>query len=90
MVASGTVEAAKAGDLGALEQVYCAWAPAVLGYLRGLGTPKPERVLGGVFVSVVRGLDEFVGDEAALQHWLFAVAHRDGVAAARRERGRGR
>lgn len=36
------LEAARAGDHEALGRIYRAFAPAVLGYLRGQGAPDPE------------------------------------------------
>jgi RNA polymerase sigma-70 factor (ECF subfamily) len=57
----------------------------VLGYLRGLGTPDPEDTAGDVFVSVVKDLDTFSGDEGQFRSWLFTIAHRRSVDAFRRK-----
>ena len=67
-----------------LERAYRELAPRVLGYLRGAGVPDPENTLGEVFVSVVRGADDFTGDEAALRRWVFFIAHNRMVDAHRR------
>lgn len=67
-----------------LERAYRDLAPAVLGYLRGAGVPDPENALGEVFVSVVRGIDDFTGDEDALRRWVFFIAHNRMVDAHRR------
>ncbi len=67
-----------------LERIYRELAPQVLGYLRGAGVPDPENTLGEVFVSVVRGIDDFTGDAAALRRWVFFIAHNRMVDAHRR------
>ncbi len=54
-------------------------APAVLGYIRAMGAPEPEDLLGEVFVQVVRDLHRFRGDQAALRSWLFTIAHHRAV-----------
>lgn len=71
-------------SFGELESLYDRYAPAVLGFLRGRGVPDAEDVLGEVFVSVVRSLDRFDGDEDAFRRWLFTIAHRRAVDAHRR------
>ena len=77
------VAAAQRGDQGALESLYDAYAARVLGYVRGLGVPDPEDTVSEVFVSVVRGLAKFRGDEADFPAWLFTIAHRRAVDAHR-------
>lgn len=77
------VERAGEGEIGALDELYTRYAPAVLGYLRGLGTPEPEDAAGEVFVSVVRDLASFSGDEGQFRSWLFTIAHRRAVDAFR-------
>ena len=67
-----------------LERAYRELAPRVLGYLRGAGVPDPENTLGEVFVSVVRGIEDFVGDDQALRRWVFFIAHNRMVDAHRR------
>jgi RNA polymerase sigma-70 factor (ECF subfamily) len=78
------VAAAQHGDQRALEALYDAYAARVLGYVRGLGVPDPEDTVSEVFVSVVRGLANFRGDEADFPAWLFTIAHRRAVDAHRR------
>src|SRR5258705_8474661 len=78
------VSAAPHGDQRALEALYDAYAAGVLGYVRGLGVPDPEDTVSEVFVSVVRGLANFRGDEADFPAWLFTIAHRRAVDAHRR------
>jgi RNA polymerase sigma factor (sigma-70 family) len=53
---------------------YRAWAPAVLGYIRGQRVADPEDVLGEVFLQVSRDLDSFEGGEADLRRWVFTIA----------------
>ncbi|HEU5083378.1 MAG TPA: sigma-70 family RNA polymerase sigma factor [Acidimicrobiales bacterium] len=59
----------------AVEAVYDALAPAVLGYFRAHRMADPEGLTGDVFVSVARRLREFEGDDAALRRWVFTIAH---------------
>jgi RNA polymerase sigma factor (sigma-70 family) len=78
------VAAAQQGHAGALEALYDAYASRVLGYVRGLGVDEPEDTVSEVFVSVVRGLPTFEGDEPDFRRWLFTIAHRRAVDAHRR------
>lgn len=56
-------------------EIYRAYSPAVLRYLRGRGALEPEDLLGEVFVQVVRGIGGFEGDEPAFRTWVFMIAH---------------
>jgi len=78
------VAAAQRGDQGALEVLYDTYVPRVLGYVRGLGVEDPEDTVSEVFISVVRGLPTFEGDEADFRRWLFTIAHRRAVDSHRR------
>lgn len=78
------VAAAQRGDAGAFEGLYEAYVGRVLGYVRGLGVEDPEDTVSEVFVSVVRGLATFRGNEADFRRWLFTIAHRRAVDAHRR------
>jgi RNA polymerase sigma-70 factor, ECF subfamily len=71
-----TLVAAQAGDGAALERLYRALAPAVLGYLRAQGARDPEDLASETFVGMVRGLARFHGDDRAFRSWLFFIAHR--------------
>src|SRR5689334_19912708 len=75
-LASDVVEAARAGERDAVAAVYRAFAPAVIGYLRGSGSSDPEALAGDVFLGVIRGLPDFSGDGAALRTWVFTIARR--------------
>jgi RNA polymerase sigma factor (sigma-70 family) len=78
------VAAAQSGDAGAFEALYDTYVARVLGYVRGLGVDEPEDTVSEVFVSVVRSLPTFRGDEADFRRWLFTIAHRRAVDAHRR------
>lgn len=84
METSGALARAQGGDEAALEALYRAHAPTVLGYLRGLGVPDPEDTAGEVFVALVRDLGRFSGDDDAFRRWLFTIVHRRAVDAHRR------
>jgi RNA polymerase sigma factor (sigma-70 family) len=71
-----------------VDKAYRELAPRVLGYLRGAGAPDPENVLGEVFLSVVRRVDDFTGDEAAFRRWVFSIAHNRMVDAHRQRKRR--
>jgi len=71
-----TLASASAGDEHALAELYRSLAPAVIGYLRGQGAAEPEDVASEVFVSLVRGLPGFEGDEEGFRAWVFTIAHR--------------
>lgn len=64
-------------------------SPAVLRYLRARGAAEPEDLLGEVFVSVVRALPSFSGDEGCFRAWVFTIA-RNRLTDARRARSRAR
>lgn len=89
MASDDVVAAARRGDTWAFEALYRAYAPQVLGYLRGHRVPDPEDATGDVFVSVVRNLPSFVGGEPEFRSWLFTITHRRAIDSFRR-RGRRR
>jgi RNA polymerase sigma-70 factor (ECF subfamily) len=66
--------AAKAGDERAFVELFRSVQPALLRFLRTLGGPLAEDVAGDTWVSVVRGLDRFSGDEAGWRAWVFTIA----------------
>lgn len=69
------LEAARAGDQGAWEEIFYGVAPVVLGYLRANGAPDPEDVLGETFLQVARDISKFDGDESGFRSWVFTIAH---------------
>src|SRR3989442_12022698 len=68
--------AARRGEGHAVEVLYRDLAPGVLGYLRAQRAANPEDLASEVFVSMVRGLGGFSGDEQAFRAWVFTITHR--------------
>jgi RNA polymerase sigma-70 factor, ECF subfamily len=67
--------AAQLGAEWAWRVIYRDLSPTVIGYLRLHSVLEPEDLTGEVFVQVVRGLRDFVGDEAQFRSWIFVIAH---------------
>lgn len=63
-----------AADRSTADEAYRAFAPAVLGYLRGIAVAEPEDLLGDVFVQVARSIGGFRGDRDQLRRWVFVIA----------------
>jgi RNA polymerase sigma factor (sigma-70 family) len=68
--------AARRGDEQSMARLYRDVAPLVLGYLRANRVRDAEDVAGDVFVSMVRSLGRFTGDERQFHSWLLTIAHR--------------
>ena len=66
---------AKGGDEGCFVLLFRGVQPALLRYLSVVGGPLADDVAGDTWVSVVRGLDRFSGDEAGWRSWVFTIAH---------------
>ena len=79
----GLLVAVRAGDRTAWEDLYRAFAPAVLGYLRSQRVDEPEDVLADVWLQVVRDLDRFAGDADGFRAWILRIAHNRVVDVAR-------
>jgi len=79
---------ARTGDDLAWAALYDSLAGQLLGYLRGRGAPDPEDQLGETFLQVARDLPSFSGDEAGFRSWVFTIAHRRLLDAARTRRRR--
>ena len=75
---------AASGDDRAMERLYRDVAPLVVGYLRSNGLVEADDVASEVFVSMIRGLPKFSGDEQGFRSWLMTIAHRRMVDAVRR------
>lgn len=71
----GVIAAARHHEPWALERLYRDLAPMVLGYLRVQGARDPEDVASEVFVSLVRGVSRFEGDERQFHSWMFTIVH---------------
>lgn len=67
--------AAKAGDETSFVELFRSVQPALLRYLTTLGGGLAEDVAGETWLSVVRGLNRFAGDEAGWRSWVFTIAH---------------
>lgn len=67
--------AAKAGDEAAFVELFRDVQPALLRYLTTLGGGLAEDVASETWVSVLRGLDRFTGDESGWRSWVFTIAH---------------
>lgn len=84
---SSVLAAAQAGDDDAVAALYRDNVARVRGYVRAQGVADPDDVVSEVFVSMVRSLASFTGDEDDFRGWLFTIAHRR-VVDERRRRGR--
>jgi RNA polymerase sigma factor (sigma-70 family) len=67
--------AAQSGAPWALERLYQALSPAVLGYLRVQGASDPEDLTNEVFLGVFRKVGDFRGGEEKFRSWVFTIAH---------------
>ena len=85
---AGILARARTGDELAWAALYDDLAGPLLGYLRGRGAPEPEDQLGETFLQIARDLPSFSGDEAGFRSWVFTIAHRRLLDAARRRRRR--
>lgn len=68
--------AAQQGDEDAFSALWRESNPALLRYLRVIASEVAEDVAAETWVSVIRGLPRFRGDEAAWRAWLFTTARR--------------
>jgi RNA polymerase sigma factor (sigma-70 family) len=80
--------AARSGAERAWTELYRAFSPTVLGYLRGQGAPEAEDLTGEVFLQVVRDLHSFEGDRPAFKAWVLTIAHHRFIDQRRRARRR--
>jgi RNA polymerase sigma-70 factor (ECF subfamily) len=71
----GLLAAARAGDEDSFVELFRSVQPALLRYLTTLGGPLAEDVAAETWVSVVRGLHRFSGDDAGWRSWVFTIAH---------------
>jgi RNA polymerase sigma-70 factor, ECF subfamily len=80
--------AAQAGDETAFVHLFRSVQPTLLRYLATLGGPLAEDAAAETWVSIVRDLRRFRGDEAGWRSWVFTIGHarlRDAQRRARRE-----
>jgi RNA polymerase sigma-70 factor (ECF subfamily) len=77
------LERARHNDPDAFTAIYRDLSPLVLGYARGIGAKEPEDVTSEVFVSVVKGLSRFDGNETQFRSWVLTITHRRSIDALR-------
>ena len=70
-----TLAAARHGDEAAFVLLFRSVQPALLRYLTTLGGPVAEDAAAETWVSVVRGLHRFSGDEEGWRAWVFTIGH---------------
>ncbi len=70
------VEAAGRGEHWALTQLFRAYQPLLLRYLRAQEPGAADDLASEVWIGAARGLAQFSGDEAAFRGWLFTIARR--------------
>ena len=80
------LHAGRSGAPWALERLYQALSPAVLGYLRVQGAADPEDLTNEVFLGVLRRIASFDGDEDEFRSWIFTIAHSRLIDERRRDR----
>jgi RNA polymerase sigma-70 factor, ECF subfamily len=71
--------AAQQGDEQAFAAIWRELQPAVLRYLRVAAPAAAEDLAADTWVSVVRGLDRFRGDEQRFRGWVFTAARHRAV-----------
>jgi RNA polymerase sigma-70 factor, ECF subfamily len=76
--------AARSGDEASFTELFRSVQPSLLRYLSTMGGPLAEDVAADTWLSVVRGLDRFRGDESGWKAWVFTIARARLVDAQRR------
>ena len=76
------------GDRGALEDLFRAYQPGLLRFLRSLAISHAEDVAGQVWVEVARSLARFEGTGDDFRRWLYTIARRRMIDAFRTDRRR--
>jgi RNA polymerase sigma-70 factor (ECF subfamily) len=75
----GVLVAAQGGDEQAFAVLWRELQPAVLRYLRVAAPAAAEDLAADTWVSVIRGLGRFRGDEQDFRTWVFTVARRRAI-----------
>jgi RNA polymerase sigma-70 factor (ECF subfamily) len=78
------IERARAGDREALGALWRAHQHLLLRYFRGRGSTQPEDLASQVWIDVAASLHRFSGDSDDFRRWLFTIARRRQIDAARR------
>ena len=68
-----TLRAAQAGDEAAFVRLFRDVQPVLLRYLTALGGPLAEDAAADTWVSVVRGLGDFSGEEDGFRAWVLTI-----------------
>lgn len=76
--------AARSGDEASFTELFRSVQPSLLRYLSTMGGPLADDVAADTWLSVVRGLDRFRGDESGWKAWVFTIARARLVDAQRR------
>ena len=80
------LDAARGGSRPALGALYRDLFPSVVAYLRVRVPREAEDLASEVFLAVATGLGGFEGDESGFRGWVFTIARRRAIDAARRAR----
>jgi RNA polymerase sigma-70 factor, ECF subfamily len=78
------IERARAGDREALGALWRSHQHLLLRYFRGRGSTQAEDLASQVWIDVAASLHRFSGDGDAFRRWLFTIARRRQIDAARR------
>lgn len=73
------IEGVRSARPDALDAVYRAYAPVLLGWVRsqGVDVSTAEDVVEETFVELVRGCRSITGDDRSLRAWLFTATRRN-------------
>jgi RNA polymerase sigma-70 factor (ECF subfamily) len=77
------IERARAGDREALGALWRSHQHLLLRYFRGRGSTQAEDLASQVWIDVAASLHGFSGDGDAFRRWLFTIARRRQIDAAR-------
>ena len=82
---TAVLTAAQGGDEAAFSQLWRDANPSLVRYLRVIAPDVAEDIAAETWVTVVRGLRNFRGDEQAWRAWLFTVSRRRVIDEGRRK-----
>jgi RNA polymerase sigma-70 factor (ECF subfamily) len=71
---SSLLAAARQGEQRAITEIYRAYQPRLLRYLRAQESGMADDLAADVWLAVARGLSRFDGDEAGFRGWVFTIA----------------
>ena len=71
---SHLLDAARAGQGWAFDELFRTWNGPVTGFVRARGATDVAGVVNDVFLRAFGALDRFDGDESGFRAWLFAIA----------------